>query len=204
MTSSRPQSDKPPALRTLDSLGDEELVHLIRNGDREAAAEFVLRYRMYLVRRIRGMLSQSARPLSETEDVFSSVARRLDHAVMTESIRAENVDQLLAYLFRTSDNTCHVLWRKGRRGNNASTKAHPIQDQVTEFDDQSELIETIEKHSRAGDHIDESMLLLRARGHTFARIANALSLSPDLIRQRWHRMRKRIRDSRDQFPSDPS
>ncbi|MEM9083723.1 MAG: hypothetical protein AAGB34_09015 [Planctomycetota bacterium] len=202
MTSFDDQSNRSPASQPTEPRSDDELLLLIRNGDRDAAAEFILRHRLYLIRRIRGMLSQSARSLSETEDVFSSVARRLDRAVMNESINAENVDQLLAYLFRTSDNTCHTLWRKGRRGTRASAKVHQSEFEGIETEDQSELIETIEKHSKAGDYIDESMLQLRARGYTFTRIANALSLSPDLIRQRWHRMRKRIRDSRSELPSD--
>ena len=59
----------------------ESLLRRMRNGDREAAAQFITRYEDRIRRRIRGKLNPSVRRLFDSQDIFSTIGRRLDQYV---------------------------------------------------------------------------------------------------------------------------
>ena len=66
----------------------EALLGRMRGGDRDAAAEFVRRYGDLIRLRVREKLGASLRRVLDSEDVLSTVARRLDGIVHDGRLRA--------------------------------------------------------------------------------------------------------------------
>src|SRR5688572_28295557 len=68
----------------------------IRGGDREAAAEFVRLNEALLRRRYRHKLGSALRRIVDSEDLVSTVSRRLDAYVLSGRVRAVTLQQLWA------------------------------------------------------------------------------------------------------------
>ena len=93
----------------------ELLLRRMRNGDREAAAQFIIRYEDRIRRRIRGKLNPSMRRLFDSQDIFSTVGRRLDQYVRTGKLEAQSEHQFWALIFRMATNAVIDKSRMYRR-----------------------------------------------------------------------------------------
>jgi hypothetical protein len=71
----------------------DALLARMRAGDRDAAAAFVTRYGTRIRRRLRGKMSPSIRRLFDSQELMSTVARRLDAFVRSGRLAAVSEGQ---------------------------------------------------------------------------------------------------------------
>ena len=89
----------------------EALLEQMRDGDREAAALFVSRYGPRIRRRIRGKLGPGMRRIFDSQDILSSVGRRLDAFIHGRKLTANNEQELWGLVHRIAS---RVLVDKAR------------------------------------------------------------------------------------------
>lgn len=82
----------------------DELLMRMREGNRDAAAEFITRYEARIRRRIRGKLNHAMRRLFDSQEILSSLGRRLDVYVKTGRLKAASEEQLWSLVFKIADN----------------------------------------------------------------------------------------------------
>src|SRR5690606_17681716 len=86
---------------------DAELVALIGKGGspaRQAAAEFLVRHQSLIRRRLRRKLTVSARRLFDSEDLFSTVARRIDQEVERDRLDVASEHELWSLIRKIGEN----------------------------------------------------------------------------------------------------
>src|SRR5262245_42454435 len=83
----------------------QSLLERMRAGDRDAAAEFVARFAPNIRRRIRGKMNPAMRRLFDSQEILSTLVRRLDEFVGAGQLNAESIPQLWSLLFRIADNS---------------------------------------------------------------------------------------------------
>ncbi len=97
------------------SPGVAELLERMRRGDRDAAALFVTRCGARIRRRIRGKLSPGMRRLFDSQDLLSTLGRRLDQFVRSGRFAATDEGQLWALLLHMANNAIAEKARVFRR-----------------------------------------------------------------------------------------
>jgi len=83
----------------------DDMLMRMRAGDREAAAEFVSRFGPRIRRRIHGKLGPAMRRLFDSQEILSTLGRRLDVFVGSGSLRATSIEELWSLVFRIADNS---------------------------------------------------------------------------------------------------
>jgi DNA-directed RNA polymerase specialized sigma24 family protein len=179
----------------------EALLVRMRSGDREAAAEFVARFGPRIRRRVRGKLGPAMRRLFDSQEIMSTLGRRLDTFVGSGRLRAGSMPELWALLFRLADNS---LVDKARvfRGLEAkegadSPFAHRMAARLREserLDPDGPLIEIDRAMSSLQDPVDREILSLWLQGSSHNEIAGSVGLAPTAVRKRWQGIRERLRE----------
>src|SRR5690606_30935513 len=80
------------------------LLERMRRGDRDAAAEFLVGYGPLIRRRIRGKLGAAMRRLFDSQEILSTVGRRLDAFVNAGRLEATTTPQLWGLVIRIAEN----------------------------------------------------------------------------------------------------
>ncbi len=186
----RGNSDRAPSAATL--------LERMRTGDRSACGEFMLHYGDLLRLRIRDKLSVNLRLVLDSEDVLSTVTRRLDVIVCSERLRAESDRQLWALVMQIAKNVVseNVKRQSGSR---------MFIDRLANLEDEAA------KGAVAGDEADpdlvhralrilpcqEDRFVLRKRisGCTHDEIALLSGSTPAAVRMRWSRILKTLREN---------
>lgn len=176
--------------------GIDDLLRQIASGDRNAAARFVLRYAPVIRQRFRARLSPPLRRLMDSADLVSTVGRRLDQLVASGAVDVENEHQLWALVNHIARaaiaDKARVLARLRRVEDPDSGWARaflaradmPRQDSTDPFDD------TLDIAMKAVDsETDRRVLALWLGGCSHVQIAAQLDMTPNAVRQRWHRVR---------------
>lgn len=78
------------------------LVQRIQGGDRAALADFVMQNAPMIRRRIAGKLGTQMRRLYDSQEILSTVLRRLDRHLAQRELRAATEDQLWALIMATA------------------------------------------------------------------------------------------------------
>lgn len=178
----------------------EALLDAMRSGSRDAAAEFMRRYGTRVRRRIRGKLGPGMRRLFDSQDILSTVGRRLDEYVGASRIEAHNISQLMALIFRIANNAVidkvRVVRRLERVESEDAPFARRMRDRLEAADrstpDGGE-IELARAFEAAGDPESRHILWLWLRGCDHAAIAREVGISQDAVRKRWQKIRERLR-----------
>ncbi len=177
-----------------------DLLRRMRTGEREAAAIFVTRYESRIRRRIRGKLNPSMRRLFDSQDIVSTVGRRLDQFVGGGRLEATNFGQLWALVFRMATNAIIDKSRLFRRLQEAEgPDGHLAQEMLARL----RRAERVQQ-SGAGieidaalrllpDEIDQQIFLGWLAGTRFNEIAPAVNLTHDTVRKRWQKIREHLR-----------
>ncbi|MGD9689549.1 MAG: RNA polymerase sigma factor [Phycisphaerales bacterium] len=182
-----------------------EVIARLRAGDRSAAGEFIQRYGPMVRRRVRGKLGTSMRRLFDSQDILSTVSRRLDRYVASGRIRAATEGELWRLVLRIVDAALVDkirLIKRLKRGVDSGGERDDselarlllrrLETSDTTPDDDAELL-----LDRAFGSLeapaDRQMLSLWLRGHRHTAIAATLGISPDAARQRWVAIRARLR-----------
>src|SRR5689334_16822079 len=84
--------------------GVGSLLTRMRAGDRNAAAQFMDRFGSRIRRRVRGRLRPAMRRLFDSQEIISTLARRLDLFVRGGQLNAETEGQLWTLVFKMAEN----------------------------------------------------------------------------------------------------
>ena len=185
------------------------LLARVRAGDRDAAADFALRYAPMLRRRIGGKLGPQLRRHFESADILSTVLRRLDVYVEGRHLAATTEDEFWALILRIAQNAVidklRVLRRldavEGEDGDIARSLARRLRLAERGPVDRTE-IELSEALDTLEDNQDRRILWLWLNGTSHAQIAGILGLTHDATRKRWERIRRRLREAYESGESD--
>lgn len=176
----------------------EDLLARMRTGDREAVGEFVLRYGDLIRLRIRDKLGPRLRRVLDSEDVLSTVTRRLDHLVRDRAIRAGSNAELWSLVAAIANHAVAENARSAKREQN-TLEAAPQRD--TDAQDAEPRIDEASAHDAAladvvgtlQDETDRRILWLRLHDHPHDQIADEIGSTPSAVRMRWSRIRKLLR-----------
>lgn len=175
-----------------------DLLARMRAGDRHAAAEFIRVYGSRIQRRVRPKLGVSVRRLFDSQDIVSTVARRLDAYVAGGKLRAENESQLWAFVFRlTSRAVMDKVWLTERL-RRAESEDGPLATgwlrRIERISDDAHIDFDMEDAFAAlPDEIDRQILALWLHDTPSADMAAALGMPAGTVRWRWSRIRETLR-----------
>ncbi len=181
-------------------LAVDELLLRMQAGDRDAAAEFLMRYESRIRRRIRGKLGTAIRRLFDSLDILSTLGRRLDLYVMSGRLQVASEAQLWNLLFRMADNALVDKARVFRR-------LQAVEGEDSEFAQQLALrLREAESQGDSGveieidkclreieDPTDRRILSLWLTGEPHTSIAEYVDLAPTAVRKRWERIKAQLR-----------
>jgi len=175
-----------------DSL--EAITERMRHGDRAAVAEFLARHGPAIRARVRHTLSRRLRRVFDSEDILSTVSRRLDALVADRRLEASEAAQVWALIYAIAR---HATWEKvrGERRQDAAVDgaALSFEGRRATQADRSEVAESIDGlHALVTDPTDRELLRLRGHGCSHEQAATALDLEPAAVRMRWSRLRRVI------------
>jgi DNA-directed RNA polymerase specialized sigma24 family protein len=179
------------------------LVSRMAAGDREAVGTFLTLYGPMIRRRVRGKLRMSVRRLFDSQDILSTVGRRLDTIVRERRITAKTQGEFWSLISEVAENS---VVEKGRIVEGLRVK------EGEESGFASEMLAQLNAAERvAGDgglelafddmlaslksEQDRTIATLWAVGLSHAQIAEHLDSNAEHVRQRWHRIRETLRAS---------
>lgn len=169
--------------------------------DREAAATFICRHQEKLIRRIRGKLrvGNQLRRVFDSQDIASTIGRRLDAMVDDGKLRAKSESELWALLAEMMEHALVDKHRLFRRNETARRGDHSFVHAMSEKQTAAAEVRTRPELDLArlgrvlDDATDEQILELRSKGAQFDVIAPVVGLSPDAARQRWRKIKRSLR-----------
>ena len=172
----------------------EALLVRMRAGDRAAAARFMALYGSLIRSRVRDKLSVGLRRVMDSEDVLSTVARRLDGMVLEGRLRAETEPELWSLVQTVARNALSESLRStrgdrvvmGRAERASAADTPPLQGSS----DRSIIGAAMDA---LPDETDKRVLTMWLRGASHAHIARALGSTPAAIRMRWRRLLRSLR-----------
>ena len=175
----------------------ESLLERMRNGDREAAAQFVTRYEDKIRRRIRGKLNPSMRRLFDSQDIFSTVGRRLDQFVRIGKLEAQSENQLWALIFRMATNAVidkSRMYRSLQRAEGLDSQfAQELMLRFRQAErryEQGVEIEIDNVVNLLSDDIDREILTQWLFGSRLVEIAHSIGMAHTGVRKRWQKIRE--------------
>lgn len=194
-----PPSPPPPQAPGRDD-DAAELLRRMRGRDREAAFRFVEQFGDLIRRRVRGKLNSGMRRIFDSQEILSTVGRRLDRYVMQGQLHADSEPQLWSLLFRMIDaalvDKARTYRRLRRVEGEDSEFASRLLGRMQERDRQSEdggEIELEAAFRSLRSDVDREVLALWLNDVPHARIAEEISSTPDAVRQRWRSIREHLR-----------
>jgi DNA-directed RNA polymerase specialized sigma24 family protein len=183
-----------------ENLDAEALLARMRSGDREAAAEFVQRYSARIRRRARSKLGPSMRRLFDSQEILSTLGRRLDAFIRSGRLQATTSVELWTLVCRITDN---ALIEKARVFRNLQAKegqGSPLAGQMLQRFRSAEQTTPsgpeleMDRLLRSLDsEVDREILSMWLNGTQLNEVAESLGRSPIDIRRRWQGIRKRVR-----------
>src|SRR3954470_23531408 len=99
---------------------EEELLGRIRGGDREAIAEFIRGHEPLIRRRFRHKLGAALRRVVDSEELVSTLSRRLDAYMATGHLTATTQPQLWALVMKVAERSVFDKLRELQRSPTAS------------------------------------------------------------------------------------
>jgi DNA-directed RNA polymerase specialized sigma24 family protein len=188
-----------PAGAATESTEVRELLRGMRAGDRAAAALFITRYGSRIRRRIRGKLSPAMRRIFDSQDILSTLGRRLDLYVRSGRVEAASEAELWALVFRMANNALVDKARVFRRLKQVESEDGSFAQEL------SSRLRQAERMSRGGveieiekamslfpDLVDRQILFLWLAGARHSAIAEHVNLAPTAVRKRWQRIRSEL------------
>lgn len=149
---------------------------------------------MGLHARIHRLLSDDARKLTDTEDILSTVQRRVDRIIYEGRLRAASDEQFYALVHSVVERAILEKIRMGRRARVREQAAGAVRLSSLVERRRREAISQTERIGRAvTDPVDREVILLRGRGLSFELIAEMMGMQPAAVRKRWSRLRARAR-----------
>lgn len=176
------------------------LVQRLRTGDSEAVGEFLEEYGPVVRAHFRRKIGPRMRRLVDSQDLLSTILRRLCQRMRGTGIRAENHRQFWALVYRIGNDALidriQVISRLRELESGGSHFASSMADRlITEGPDADREFAT--QLGRILDRIesplDREILVLWLHGHSLLDSGEMLGLTPAAVRKRWQRLRECIR-----------
>lgn len=192
--------DPAAVLRASQPDGLEGLLFQMRNGDREAAARFILTYGARIQRRIRGKLGPSMRRLFDSQEILSTIGRRLDLYVRDRKLDASEERDLWMLVFRMADNAVVDKGRIYQKLQSVEGRDSPFAHSLL-----ARLRRAEAKHSEGVEieleflikslPVEMDRVLLKGWLHDrpLDEIADRLNMTPAAVRKRWERVKTLLR-----------
>jgi RNA polymerase sigma factor (sigma-70 family) len=178
---------------------DEELLGRIRAGDREAVAEFIRGHEPLIRRRFRHKLGAALRRVVDSEEMVSTLSRRLDAYMAMGRLSATTQEQLWALVSRIAERSVFDKLRQLQRSPPPAPPSEETVDEQIALDRRDELAMNL----HTGKSVDEILRLIPeqdreiaagwVRGLDFRTIGQQAGMSPEAVRQRWHRIKLELR-----------
>ncbi len=181
--------------------GVPELLQRMKVGDREAAGQFITRYGSRIRRRIRGKLSPAMRRIFDSQDILSTLGRRLDRYVLDGRVEANNEHELWGLVFKLANNAICEKGRLLRRLKHAEREDGPFATELAarlrsaqrpETDDDAFELEMGRVFAVVGDSTDQRILFLWLDGVGHSAIATHVQMTVVAVRKRWQRIKSVI------------
>jgi len=176
---------------------DEELLGRIRARDREAIAEFIRNHEPLIRRRFRHKMGAALRRVVDSEDLVSTLSRRLDAYMAMGHLSATTQDQLWALVLRVAERSIVDKLRELQRspgpggGLFLETAASP--ERLGELVAAAGSGWTAEDIMRLIPECDREIARGWLKGLDYRSIGAPLGMSADTVRQRWHRIKLELR-----------
>lgn len=203
MPTTSPESNRPPPAECTGASQDTppcteapvaKLLERMRSGDRDASAEFIRSYAPLIRRRIRWRLGPAMRRIFDSEEILSTLGRRIDQELLHGKIDIRTEREFWALISTMLEHTITDKARHTNRSRKAEAQsitamnsALPPRGQPQCSDTINQALQSLESES------DRAILGLWLRGATHAQTAAALELSPQIVRKRWQRILDRFR-----------
>jgi len=190
----------PTAAAAPGAGGAEGLLARMRSGDRLAAADFFETYGPRVRRRVRGKLSPSMRRLFDSQEIVSTVARRLDAFVGEGKLEASNEGELWSLIFTIAENAVVDKARVFRRLRRVEAEDSAWARRAEECLGTAELASpgaSVEQLAIAfeslGDPVDREILSLWLLDTPHVVTGRMMNMPPTAVRQRWTRIKDSLR-----------
>lgn len=179
--------------------GSEQMLAKIREGDRSVAAGFLLANKDLIRQRYRRKLGRLRRFL-DSQELVSTLARRLDSFVLRRRVEAASEAQLFALIFRIGDNAifdkARIFERLKRVEGADSGLAREWACRLARAErsrTDGAALEVARLMHFLTDPLDRRIVMLWLGGRDHADIASLLGVSHDCVRQRWSRLCVKLR-----------
>lgn len=178
------------------------MVHRMRAGDAQAVAWFIEHYGPLIRRRVRSRLEPSTRRLFDSQEILSTLSRRLLRCVADGELRATTEGELWSLVQHITQNAIVDKVRVIRKLRSAegpdSHFARLVLDRIARAERQSEPDATERELADLFDSLpsaeDKEILALWLNDVPHAEIADRLGISADAARQRWQSLKQRLRE----------
>ncbi len=174
--SKKPDSD-------LRSLTDEAITALVVMGDRSAAAEFIRRNEGVIRARYRWKIRRQPERIADTDDLLSTVFRRVDRFVAGGRLSASGPGRLFEFINRVADRASGEILRRSVRSHRKHNAAPTQTSRAAPMSDPpmiSGLLEQAQIHDR-----DRLIIRMRLAGLRYRHIAHHLGITDGLARERY-------------------
>ncbi len=182
----------------------QRLLCRLRAGDREAAAEFALRYGPRIRRRIAGKLGPRMRRIFDSQDILSTVLRRFDNYVQKREFDSATEEQLLALVVRIAENAVidkvRIVQRLERAesadGEIARAMINRLRENQGGAHDEAAVDQVLDRAFDALENpIDRQILWFWLAGRRHSDAAEYLDIPAERVRKRWERIRAALSES---------
>lgn len=173
------------------------LIAALREGDRQAGAEILRRFGPMIRRRIRGKLGAQMRRVFDSEDIFSTVSRRLDRYIESGRLSASTEPQMWTLIFKMADAAIIDKLRITARMNQL-THDEQLDEKGKTPVAQRPRVSLEGAFTLLKSDQDRQILSLWLSGARHDVIAEAVGLTHATTRKRWQAIRGRLREWADQ------
>ncbi len=189
--------------RDTDSRGGD-LIDRVRAGDRSAAAEFVLSCWPQIQWRVRRKMNAQMRRLFDSQEILSTVARRLDQFVVSRSLGTINRARLWGLVATIAQNAvvdkARILKRIARvedldrEFNETLTRGVGGGGEASTNTDAESAEQVAMLLEQVQDPTDRSIFNMWLNEFSHVEIGDTLGLSPKAVEWRWRRVKSSLRD----------
>lgn len=183
--------------------GDDGLASLLerfQNGDTDAVGEFVSRYGPVIRAHYRRRIGRSMQRLVDSQDLLSTIARRLCQRVSARRVRAADRRELWALVLRIGNGAMvdriRIVSRLRELEAGSSEFVHGLRARLDREDDPSGAV-FAQELSRMLESLpsstDRTLLLMWLHGTPLAQAGAEFGLTAAAARKRWERIRATLR-----------
>lgn len=178
------------------------LVKRFRGGDSEAVGEFVTRYGPIIRSHFRRKIGASMNRLVDSQDLLSTISRRLCQRVQNGRVSAEDDQQLWALVYRIGNDALidrvKIVSRLRALESEGSPFVRGMRDRLDQSGVGSPQEFAEELHRMLGllsTSADRELLVQWLHGKTLADAGASLGMNAAMARKRWQRIRETLQDA---------